>query len=465
MISDIIALIKYTGLFVCSFYCFIKLSQIKFRLINILDLLATVLFAAALYYATKHLRLLVPIGFLILTFLYSWARYRKPVLNTVTMSTISCGITIATMAAAGIVTFPLGIITFRFIPNETVRNIITVCVVFVLQIVAVFLICRIKRLKSGISIQNSNGTIEFLLLASILSIFLMTLLYTDNISDSPATIIVITITFCGLALIVWWKKHVTGNYQKELYKRNENYYEQRLAENENERAELLKQNKDLAEIIHRDNKFIPAMEAAVEMILEKEPDNKDYQQMLSQLKILYAERYDAINTYQSKADNLPKTESSALNGIIRFVNSQAVQNNISAEFEVNGAAIHSLTEIFKGSLELNTLILDLGINAIIAAKGVADGKILIAFEITEVGPSISFYDNGPPFDKAVIENMGKKRITTHKNDGGSGIGLMTLFGILNKYNASYHLNEKTEKYGFTKCVKISFDNQHTTTIE
>ena len=465
MINDILTIAKYIGLFICSFYGFIKLAQIKFRLINILDLLVSVPLASALYYATEYLRPLVPIGLLLLTFLYSWARYRKPVLNTVIISTISCGISIATMAAAGIVTIPLGMIAFIFIPILTVRTIITVCVVFVLQIVAVFLICKIKRLKSGISIQNNSGTIEFLLLASILSIFMMTLLYTDNISSSPAAIIVLAITFCGLALIVWWKKHVTGNYLKELYKRNENFYEQRLAENEKERAELLKQNNDLAEIIHRDNKLIPAMEAAVEEILESEPNNEKYQNMLSQLKSLYAEHHEAINAYQSKADNLPKTDNSALNGIIRFINSQAMQNNISAEFEVNGASVHALSEIFKDSLELNTLILDLGENAIIATKVVPDGKILIAFEISEVGPSISFYDNGPHFDKAVIENMGKKRITTHKNDGGSGIGLMTLFGILNKYNASYHLNEKTEKDGFTKCIKISFDNQHTTTIE
>ena len=59
--------------------------------------------------------------------------------------------------------------------------------------------------------------------------------------------------------------------------------------------------------------------------------------------------------------------------------------------------------------------------------------------------------------------MGKKRVTTHKGEGGSGIGLMTMFEILNKYKASYRLDESPDKDGFTKCVKIILDNLHTVT--
>ena len=72
----------------------------------------------------------------------------------------------------------------------------------------------------------------------------MTLLYMDDIASSPTDLIVITIVFCGLALIIWWKKHVTNNYLKQLYKRNESIYEQRIEDYEKERQGLLNQNAD-----------------------------------------------------------------------------------------------------------------------------------------------------------------------------------------------------------------------------
>jgi hypothetical protein len=115
--------------------------------------------------------------------------------------------------------------------------------------------------------------------------------------------------------------------------------------------------------------------------------------------------------------------------------------------------------------ELITLICDLGENAIIATKEKLNGNILLSFGLTEeLVPYFNFYDNGSFFDKKVIANMGRRRITTHKEDGGNGIGLMTLFEILNKYNASYSLNEQLINSEFTKCIEVTFDGLHNKTF-
>lgn len=38
-------------------------------------------------------------------------------------------------------------------------------------------------------------------------------------------------------------------------------------------------------------------------------------------------------------------------------------------------------------------------------------------------------------------NLGMKRITTHKDSGGTGIGLSSTYGLCKKYNASFVITE------------------------
>ena len=73
------------------------------------------------------------------------------------------------------------------------------------------------------------------------------------------------------------------------------------------------------------------------------------------------------------------------------------------------------------------------------------------------------YDSGEYFSKDVLKKLGKKRATTHKKDGGTGIGLMTTFEILKKYNASFSIDETINNPQYTKCVAITFDDKHTHT--
>lgn len=463
MVLDVLTIAKYSVLFTGSFYGYLKLAKIKPRLINLIEIAVSVILATGLYFATKHIRILLPLGYLLLTCLYCFIRYRFSALNTVTRGVIACGITVITMAIAAVVSIPLDFLAFKYIPDETARNCITVATINVLQLIVIFLIYRIKRFKSGLSVQSSDGSIELLLLISVLSVFLFTLFYRDGITDSPFEIIILTLIFCGLGIVVLWKKHVTNAYSKKIYRRNEELYENRIEEYEKERNELLSRNAELAKIIHKDNKLIPAMAAAVKSIIADAPNKEDLGDVLNQLEELSSRHRDIINSYQAEGAALPKTGNTALDAVIHFLNSKALQSGVSPEFKVDGKAIPPLLDSIKDHTDLNTILCDLGENAVIAAKNVANGKIRIDFE-ADGAPGVSFYDNGAKFDKKVLANMGKKRITTHKSDGGSGIGLMTLFEILNKYNASLCLDEASDNGDYTKRIKISFDKLHNITV-
>lgn len=465
MMNDLIVIFRWTIIVSCSLYGYFKLAKIKIGWINLIDLIFALILTTGLYFATKQIKILRPIGLLLLISLYNFARYRNPMLNTVIISTISCGISIISYTITTIASLPLDFLMFLCKPTELVANLVTVSIICILQLILIFLIYRIKRFKSGISVQNNDGNLELLLLVSILSIFLMTLVLTDNVKDSSFSIILICFIFCGLGFIIWWKKHITGNYRKQLYKRNEEQYETRIKEYEKERAELLDSNAELSKIIHRDNKLIPAMVIAVKELVKNGKSSEDANKILSQLEVLSLEHNEIIERYQAKSDILPKSDNAALDGVLRFIASKATQSCVELNVEIDKESIPLLLSKITDMTDLSTILCDLGENAIIAARDISNGKVFIKFELADMDkPCFYVYDNGALFDEKVIANMGKKKITTHLSDGGSGIGLMALFEILDKYKASFCLNESTENGQFTKYIKVTFDDFHKISI-
>ena len=61
--------------------------------------------------------------------------------------------------------------------------------------------------------------------------------------------------------------------------------------------------------------------------------------------------------------------------------------------------------------------------------------------------------------KSVLENLGKKPVTTHIDEGGTGMGFMNTFDTLRIYDASIEIEHLgiPSKDNFTKIIKIKFD--------
>lgn len=73
---------------------------------------------------------------------------------------------------------------------------------------------------------------------------------------------------CALLLISWWRAIITRNYHRKLQQFEMQKLKNELVQKEQEITRLLENNKALAQIIHRDNKLIPAMELAVNTFLQ-----------------------------------------------------------------------------------------------------------------------------------------------------------------------------------------------------
>ena len=76
--------------------------------------------------------------------------------------------------------------------------------------------------------------------------------------------------------------------------------------------------------------------------------------------------------------------------------------------------------------------------------------------------SLYIYDSGIEFEKETLSKLGKAPITTHENEGGTGMGFMNTFDTLKKYKASLTINELNEpnKDNYTKVLMFKFDKKN-----
>jgi sensor histidine kinase regulating citrate/malate metabolism len=104
-------------------------------------------------------------------------------------------------------------------------------------------------------------------------------------------------------------------------------------------------------------------------------------------------------------------------------------------------------------------------NAIIATDSCEYKQIKISFGKDDGFFAITVQDSGIPFESETLKNLGKKPTSTHLHEGGSGIGYMTIFNIMNTYKASLIIREFAPNHnGFTKSVSFRFDGENAYTV-
>ena len=224
---------------------------------------------------------------------------------------------------------------------------------------------KIKRFKNGIQPQKNNGSFELLLLAGLINIFAMTLIYTDNAQSTLPEILIVFLLFCGLGLIIWWKKYITNNYREKISQRNVDTLETRTLALEQENEILRQQNEILATIIHRDNKIIPAMLLTVETIARKN-QSSEINDLLAHLQDLTKNRKNVICDYQK--DTLPSTGDIILDGIIQLLNNKAKEQGSEFNFECKGKFLRFKDEIERVDQALDAIYELFLLSKTIAAK-------------------------------------------------------------------------------------------------
>lgn len=445
----------------CSLYAYVKITDSKLKPIHLLYIPAFAVCSAGLHFVWVYFRLAVPVALLFICVLAFFIGFRRRFYSTLSLSTMALGMTVFFMAVSTAIASLAMLLLDRFIP-ENFKDLFIVSIFSVLMILLTLLIFKIKKIKKRIVPITNDDVYEKLLFISVLSIFGMTLTFTTDREATFLEIGFIFISFCFLSIILGWRKMTANSYRKNILDRNVEVLEYSAREYNAERERLAEQNRELAKIIHRDNKLLPAMELSVRSLLERYPDDKQAKELLQGLNKLFAERANAVESFRSEATILQTSGDVTIDSVLGFLNAKAADYKVEFTAEAEEGAVEFFREQFKELTDFNAILCDLGENALIAAKHVENGKVKAVLDYAGGIATLKLYDNGALFDEKVIAEMGRTEITTHKNDGGSGIGLVTAFKILKKYSASICIDEvladdACKADGYAKCIVIRAD--------
>lgn len=156
MINLFFTIIRYFILYLCCFYGYIKLANIKFRLLDLICIPVALLLATGIYYATNKMNILIPSVFVASSLVYFLIRYQKPSINLFTFGTISCGFSISSMIIPSLISFPLNLVIFALTKNDPLRDCLSLLLQNILQITISITIYKSKRLQSGFSTKKDG---------------------------------------------------------------------------------------------------------------------------------------------------------------------------------------------------------------------------------------------------------------------------------------------------------------------
>ena len=454
----ILSLFKYTSILICVLYTYAKLLRLKLKVLDLSAIPLFIALSAVLHFATVHIKILVPAGILLFVTVFLYLRFKRPVSETVTVSIIAFAVSIAIYVFVFTLSAPVTA-TCEFIKNDDVSIILANSIVSVLQILSPFLLFKIRRFRSGVDPNGDTATFEILLFSGICCIISMTLFYTDQ---SLYEIVLIASAVCSLLLILRWRRHITYNYREAMKRRKVKNLEEEIAECELRSAENKLQVTSYSKTFHYLNKSIPHCTNLADKLAD-DTGCEDACALRNMLHRVSAE----INVTNEKCSfmNIPLTGVRVIDMPVYELYTLAETKNIKVSADVSADVKSWFSDDGLDTGDIHILLSYLCDNAVHSALGLPNPRVRIEFTKTpDNAPVIRIYDSGKQFDEKVLAKLGSEIITTRAGSGGSGIGLFTVFGILEKYNASFFLDETSRIFGFNKFLEITFDNLRSVTL-
>ena len=270
-------------------------------------------------------------------------------------------------------------------------------------------------------------------------------------------------------IIYWWQAQITKSYRRALQLRELESLRTELQEKDKLIANLTTQNEQLGRLIHKDNKLIPAMENAVcDYLVTDFSDSQTAldkgNALLLEVRSLSNSRANIISEICSNSFTQFTTGIPSLDTLLNYMEKRAKQDNI--QFSVHIAlTLNEYIPRIISSEDLVHLLSDLLENAYIATTKCTDRKVQLQFYQSQKSFVFEVADNGVPFETSSIVNFGLSPLTTHADTGGSGIGLMDIWKIKEKYRASLHITEYETASPYSKKISIIFNKKNLYSVE
>ena len=451
-----VELIKLSFIIMMTYYAFCKITNIKKQnkwsiciiiltcpLIALISVLSK--YKVDLYYSlTLRIVLVILINILL---------FKKEILYTIIITIISYCINY---------TIYLLVVIIAFLPNALfmIKNdYISLIIILLIYIFIIIKFFKMKRLKYGFTFLNNklkDSNLSLLILNICMMILFLELMF-QNIPlleiKETGTLLIVSLIYMLIAIYQSFKLYYK---QKQLVKNLEETEAELKAKNE-EIEKLEKENLAFSKTSHSLAHKQKALEFKLnELMKSQNQDNETKENIKEELESLSKEMYK-----EPSKPELPKTDIPLIDNMLSYWQSECDKENIKFELQVSGN-IHYMVNHLITEDELEIMLADHIKDAIIAIDSSNNENRSILVRLGKIDDiySLYIYDSGVEFTKEVLEKLGKEPITTHKDDGGTGMGFMNTFDVLNKYKASLLINEmgKPSKDNYTKALIIRFDN-------
>jgi anti-sigma regulatory factor (Ser/Thr protein kinase) len=437
-----------------SLYVYVKIFNLQ---INVVKAIPGLLFSGLLAYGVVLLK--TPLPYLRYVLLVLALGLFAGILTGTKIDSSLIGAMVSSGFSYGIAFISIFIATLLVgIVFDPFNNIAMMALSFALQLASVFFLFKIKRFKKGIPFLRNKSAGIIGLFSSGLIVTAAVLIGGDHFSDELVSGIVAGSGLCIVGLVAWWRSGITKLYRQRIRERGWRELEGELAEKDRLIGKLRENNDFLASLIHRDNKLLPAMYEAVKAYLEGRTG--DARTVLRQIEELLEERGGAIARDGRENKSLPTTKDTLIDGVMKHMLLKAAEEGIEFDITVIGD-ISELTGTVIPTVKFQTLCADLIENAIIATSDRETKKVFITLGSSDGAYELTVQDSGVPFDPATLMNLGLKKASSRLDEGGSGIGYMTVFEILREFKASLIITEYElpARHGFTKSVTARFDGR------
>lgn len=327
----------------------------------------------------------------------------------------------------------------------------------------VHVLFKFSKYENGIRYLCNSQATNLILLIGGLIIVALTVIKLINTPTTIIKLIPLCVSLAAILLFFLWQRCIRQYYLTKLRNLELESLRQELEEKDAMIERLMKNNEEQAQMIHKDNKLVPAMLSAVTDYLLAAESGGDAahtgEALAAELKGLADERLTILTTAFETAATLPLLHCASVDAMLSYMQKRALQEKITFEVKLHpGFAGRIGTDITEA--DLSHLLSDLLENAVIATKHAKNRRILVHLGILYDAAVAEVSDSGQAFEPSVYQDFGLQKHSTHLDSGGSGIGLMDIWKLKKKYAASLHIYEYADEAApYTKKISVVFDHR------
>jgi len=447
-----IKIIKTIFIILMSYYTNFKINNKneKATIKNICIMIVLSTICADVKYQSSHF-ISTMASILAITFLYSKEDIKSGLLTTIISISINYMISVVSIIIA------FGIAILMKISN----NYINLIIIIITHYTILIMLLKLKKLKYGLSFLQKgkkNEYIDIFILNISVMILFSTIIYADsNVLEGRNGILGILLYV--IIMFITIQKSLQLYYKQKLLEQELSKTKEELADKSKEIENLEKENIEISKKAHTlDHKQKSLSHKIDEMMMSTEISKEEVAEVKERLNEIGKDLYK-----EKTATELALTEIPEIDDMLKFMQSECSKNKIDFALQLKGN-IHYMTNNLISKEDLETLLADHIKNAIIAINHTdnVNRSILVKIGKLDETYGLHIYDSGVEFERETLKNIGKKPSTTHKDEGGTGMGFMNTFDTLRKCQASLIIEEidKPNKDNYTKALIIKFDNKN-----